>query len=369
MKRIPIVAIPLFLSGVLPGQSSSQAKAAQAILSLEKASQAPASFRQLQSILLLFEKGLDRNGWDQLGRFYRDHPQVKNRKLLDRVEALAIHSLMDPSNKNVDPVKRARALLIGLRPSLKNTRREAINHLVPRALGKLLQMEAKTAKQRKERKERKRAKTSMFKKTLRPILAVLAKNAGNGLSRQKDAAQRALLLGDEEARRACYRLALKYPQGPTRRRILNLVRKKGLGAEAVPVIGQGFHSQYPLLHIRAARALRELGAKEALPLLKKESFHLAKLLAKLRRAGNGGAGPRANLSVIKQQAIIRDYNVEVAQNAAIADPIVDVISEGVVLDVKVLGVSVFRHILLAKREVDKAYHALKPPSSVKRSHN
>ncbi len=364
MNRIPLVVLPLVLSGitngVLPGQRSSRtrttkAKATKAILALEKSSQSAKTFRQLQSILLFFDEGLEREGMERLGQFYREHQKVKEGKLLARVEELAIRSLVRPKGSRGDPTGRARALLVALRPSKENARREAINRLVPRALARLLQLEAKGAKRAKRSSTSKSAKT----KSARPILSVLAKNAGNGLSRQKDAAQRALLLGDAEARRSCYRLALKYPQGPTRRAVLNLVRKQGLAAEAVPTIGQGFNSKYPLLHIRAARALRELGAKEALPLLKKESFHLAKILAKLRRGNGGGAGPRANISVIKQQAIVKDYDVQVAQNSAVADPIVGVVSEGVVLDVKVLGVSIVRHLLVAKREVDKAYHAIK----------
>ena len=43
---------------------------------------------------------------------------------------------------------------------------------------------------------------------------------------------------------------------------------------------------------------------------------------------------RANLAVLNQVAYVQDFNVEIAQAASIADPIVNVIQDGVVLDVR-----------------------------------
>lgn len=43
---------------------------------------------------------------------------------------------------------------------------------------------------------------------------------------------------------------------------------------------------------------------------------------------------RANLSVLNQVTYVKDFDVEIAQAASIADPIVDVIQDGVVLDVR-----------------------------------
>lgn len=43
---------------------------------------------------------------------------------------------------------------------------------------------------------------------------------------------------------------------------------------------------------------------------------------------------RANISVMNQVAYVRDFDVEIAQAASIADPIVDVVMDGVVLDVR-----------------------------------
>ena len=43
---------------------------------------------------------------------------------------------------------------------------------------------------------------------------------------------------------------------------------------------------------------------------------------------------RANITVLNQVAYVQDFDVEIAQGASIADPIIDVIQDGVILDVR-----------------------------------
>ena len=62
----------------------------------------------------------------------------------------------------------------------------------------------------------------------------------------------------------------------------------------------------------------------------------ARVLAESFVVGFGG-GPRVNFFSLNQIAYIRDFDVEVAQNATIGDPIVGRIEEGVVQDHKILG--------------------------------
>ncbi len=58
----------------------------------------------------------------------------------------------------------------------------------------------------------------------------------------------------------------------------------------------------------------------------------------LRRVSIGiGASGRSNIFVGKQESYIQDFDVEIAQAAAIGDPIVQTIRDGVVLDYKILG--------------------------------
>lgn len=52
---------------------------------------------------------------------------------------------------------------------------------------------------------------------------------------------------------------------------------------------------------------------------------------------NWGPSPRVNIEVLNQVSYIRDFDVEIAQAAQIGDPIVGILREGVILDVRVLG--------------------------------
>jgi hypothetical protein len=56
-------------------------------------------------------------------------------------------------------------------------------------------------------------------------------------------------------------------------------------------------------------------------------------------SGGGGSGVRSNLYVGLQTAYVQDFNVQIAQGASIADPIVGELQSGVVFDVTVGGVS------------------------------
>ena len=64
----------------------------------------------------------------------------------------------------------------------------------------------------------------------------------------------------------------------------------------------------------------------------------------------GGAGEiRNNISILTQNSYIRDFDVEIAASAFIADPKVDVVTSGVVLDVSLLAVNEVRTILQSYR--------------------
>ncbi|MAG58683.1 MAG: hypothetical protein CMJ83_20530 [Planctomycetes bacterium] len=82
---------------------------------------------------------------------------------------------------------------------------------------------------------------------------------------------------------------------------------------------------------RAAQALGELGAKAA-------AAPLAKALAASFKPN------RVHIINITQMAYVKDYDVEVAQTAFIADPIVDILQEGSILEVALISVGVVRHV-------------------------
>lgn len=86
------------------------------------------------------------------------------------------------------------------------------------------------------------------------------------------------------------------------------------------------------LRTAAATSLGEMGSAVALPAL----------AARLAAAQSGGhpGGTRAHLYVGRQVSYVKDFNPEIAQGASIADPIVDVVEEATLLDVRVGGTSV-----------------------------
>lgn len=58
---------------------------------------------------------------------------------------------------------------------------------------------------------------------------------------------------------------------------------------------------------------------------------------------------RANITVLNQIAYVQDFDVEIAQGASIADPIIDVIQDGVILDVRPVVSADRRFILMELR--------------------
>lgn len=115
----------------------------------------------------------------------------------------------------------------------------------------------------------------------------------------------------------------------------------------------------------AAPALRALGSTnarlrensiEALSLMAYPATveplvrHLALLnSAQSSGGGHGYANPRGSIFIGKQTAYIQDFDVEVANSASIADPQVNVLVEGAVLDARVLGTYVVSGAAEARR--------------------
>jgi hypothetical protein len=85
------------------------------------------------------------------------------------------------------------------------------------------------------------------------------------------------------------------------------------------------------VRVFAAGSLAEMGYRSAVP-------PLATRLAAL--AGSHPGGTRAHIRVGSQVAYVQDFNPEIAQGASIADPIINVVEDATVLDVRVGGTSV-----------------------------
>jgi len=108
-----------------------------------------------------------------------------------------------------------------------------------------------------------------------------------------------------------------------------------LRADDVAYLASGLTHQNAKVRVRTAEALGELGHADAIKMLVLAAPHAAKGLA---APDGGNAGTRGHVAFLQQQAYIRDFDVEVAAGSFIADPKVDVLQSGTVLDVTVFGV-------------------------------
>ena len=145
--------------------------------------------------------------------------------------------------------------------------------------------------------------------------------------------------GEEGSDRFLYRTAILDGSQVVRREAMKLAQMHGDTAAAVRYLAPGLLSGNPILRIRTANAYGNLEDVSAVEVLVKAGPK-AGVLA--QGAGGANRGVRGHIAIMQQQAYIRDFDVEVAQAAFIADPIVGVIQSGVVLDVTVAAVVTHR---------------------------
>lgn len=149
-------------------------------------------------------------------------------------------------------------------------------------------------------------------------LAALGLRRGAAGSEVKSLVTRAVLDGSAPVRRECA-LALR----DARDEAVTLPVLRALGSRSAAV------------RENAIEALGTMNYPAAVEPL------VARLGALASAPGGGGAwkAPASHIFVGKQFAYIQDFDVEVAQGAAVADPQVNTLVEGAVLDVRVIGVS------------------------------
>jgi HEAT repeat protein len=94
-------------------------------------------------------------------------------------------------------------------------------------------------------------------------------------------------------------------------------------------------SKNPTVRENAIAALGRMEYREAVEPL------FERLVALQGSSGSNGA-PRVHIFNGRQRAYVQDFDVEVAQGQAIADPIINVLTEGSVLDVAVIGVNEYQ---------------------------
>ena len=165
-------------------------------------------------------------------------------------------------------------------------------------------------------------------RTLTPLLSIgrsheraLAAHALRRLSPTKSLKpllQRCALDGSAEVRReSAYALAATGEEGV----ILPLVR--------------ALSSTYSSVRANSAESLGHAGFPAAVPALRAHLFRVTTGA----KASSATAPPRNYIFIGTQTAYVQDFDVEVAQFAAIADPQINVLHQGAVLDVRVIAVT------------------------------
>jgi hypothetical protein len=108
------------------------------------------------------------------------------------------------------------------------------------------------------------------------------------------------------------------------------------------LFGKSLASGNQAIRIAAAEALAELEIADG-------AEPLVRLLA-----GEDPVAPRNHIASTTQVAYVKDYDVEVAQGAVIADPVVDIVQEGVIHDFAVVSVTAERKVYFgALRRITK----------------
>lgn len=139
------------------------------------------------------------------------------------------------------------------------------------------------------------------------------------------------LRGEPERIKPLYRASL-VDRSPFVRRACVRALKGTNDPVFVALFARNLGNPQQIVRMTAGEALGELGMKEAVePLL-------------AAAAGDGYKPPHSFISVTTQRAYVKDFDVEVAQGAVIADPIVDVVQDGTVLDVAVVQINIERTV-------------------------
>lgn len=159
---------------------------------------------------------------------------------------------------------------------------------------------------------------------------------------QRAVANAAVFTADtDEARRFVYRTAVFDDAAEVRRGAVELVRT-GFGQEATAYLAPALVHDNPKVRMRAAEAMAGIGDASAAALIVRA--------APVAAATGEYGGTRAHAAFLTQQSYIKDFDVEVAQASFIANPKVDALTWGSVIDVRIGAVTTSRiHIVEAFR--------------------
>jgi len=138
------------------------------------------------------------------------------------------------------------------------------------------------------------------------------------------AAKELARIGDRRALKPLIHRSLVDPSATVRETALSAVKSFDDPNLLAPYVKAMWSEDQPI-RINAAKAVGEMG----------DVTGIEYLVYRLR--AHGGGLTRSHIYLAQQLSFIQDFDVEVAQTAFIADPIVGVLQEGRVLDVRVLA--------------------------------
>jgi len=163
-----------------------------------------------------------------------------------------------------------------------------------------------------------------------PLLPELEKALVDSSLRRRELATLALrrLFPGEQVKQLVMRAVFDMSEG-VREGAAYALKDVGEPGLVLPML-KALESNNPTVRVHAAEALGNMGYGAA----------VAPLMARLAlpQSGGGVSSPRSHIFVGKQFAYIQDFDVEVAQFEAVADPQINVLIEGAVLDARAIGV-------------------------------
>ncbi len=137
--------------------------------------------------------------------------------------------------------------------------------------------------------------------------------------------------GDEASLRPLLASALADPDVKVRDAAVLAAASFGNDDTAVPLV-RALGSSHPGVVASAAHALATLGDARAIVYV-------------VKRIISHGDSPRAVVEFLTKTSYVRDYDVEIAQAANIANPQVGIVMDGIVLDMKVLDLAMDRTVV------------------------
>lgn len=299
-------------------------------------------FQFAQRALWAFDNGLTERAWPMAGALLAANEKPAS---LGRLREAAARCLIEQTRRTPNRVELARQLLLGMNSRRRDAVTQAKNWATSQALVELLHAEQEAAQGTGEKADT----TVKGKKSVANLCRKYAAEAVSPVRRS--AARRALLAFDDGGRKYVWRQTMLWPRGKTRSSIVSEIKDERQADDAALYLTRWLDGGKPTLQVRSAEALGALGSPKALPALHAKRKSIRKSVK--RRAGGGGA-TRGHVAFLETQSYIADFNVEIAQAAAIADPVVRQIQSGVVLDATVGGIVWDRYIIVLDNAVRKA---------------